>query len=389
MFSQFRVFYFILVVVLLSGCMQKRLPYSSQFTEESVLYGTTTTKEECNQRVNTVWVESEGAQECISYYASGLKKDNPVVLVHVHGDVAWAEYFRSRVTHVESAYMTMNSSRLHSISQKTFLNTKIPFIYLARPGTFGSTGFHGDRHKIKNPRLINAALDAIKTKHNIGKYSLSGQSGGGTVVASILNWRNDIKCAVLASSAGAVWDRLNTKYLGWNSDKYKQLIYDPSHHIDEMPIDKNRKIIVIGDTEDDNVQFTAQKSYADRVKAAGHSVRVLKATATDKRRHDLANQAVFLAAQCTKNNVDIAGSERKKLKEKSAFPTEMQIEWANLDINEKVQVKSFNHNKYLSFKTQSPKLKRCSVRTITPQQDTETLLWELSCNNRKRPIFLT
>jgi len=375
----------IVTALMISGCMQKRLPFSEQYTKEGVLYGTTATKEECNRKINTVWVEAEGAQECIAYYASGLKKKNPVVLVHIHGDVAWASYFKRRVTHVEGSYTQLSSSKLHGISQNISIKSQLPFIYLARPGTFGSSGFHGDRYHIKNPQLINAALDEIKRKYHIDQYSFSGQSGGGISVAALLNWRKDIKCAVLSSSVAAVWDRINSKYIGRNFDKYRQLIYDPSHHVDEMPNDPERVIIVLGDKEDSNVHFSAQKSYAQRVRDAGHKVEVISATATDNQRHDLMAQAIQMAAECSRKDIRTAQSESENIKEQYEllWSDRMAFSWAGKQKTEIVKIKDTRHKTYFFFTASSPEVGYCIANVNLPETDSSPITWELTCDHTK------
>ena len=49
---------------------------------------------------------------------------------------------------------------------------------------------------------MNAAVDMIKERYKIGRLAVAGQSGGGSVVASLLSLgRRDIACAAPASGA--------------------------------------------------------------------------------------------------------------------------------------------------------------------------------------------
>ncbi|WP_135077912.1 hypothetical protein [Terasakiella sp. SH-1] len=286
-----------LCLVFLSGCVADRLEYSPQFTKESVYQGTRTTEAECNSRAHTVWVEVTGAQECIQYYTAGLKPHNKIAHFHVHGDIAWATYFTSRVVNVPASYTSWSHNEFASTAKNIAHKIQMPFFYMARPGTLGSTGFHGDRYKEKNPRLLNAAINKIKAKHHIDEISLSSQSGGGIAVAAMLNWRNDIKCATLASSIGSLWDTIRAKghlYVG----QYKNLVYDPTDYIDQMPKRNDRQIFVIADKSDSKVKNWAQRAYADKVKKAGHHAVFANAKALDKNNHDLAGMAISIAASC-------------------------------------------------------------------------------------------
>ncbi len=305
------------VTILLTGCVTERAKNWREFSKDAVYYGLQSNQKDCESPGNGVWVEADGVQECIRYYASGLKSSNPIVLAHLHGDVAWAAYISGRVVGVASQYEDYSPQLLQKQSDTVSKKIRLPFIYLARPGVFGSSGFHGDRYREKNPRLINAALDAIKKKHKISQYSLTGQSGGGMVVSALLNWRSDIKCAVLASSPGSFWDHIEAQHPGANLDPYRAIIFDPSDMVDEMPEDEKRQIFVIADVKDDVVAHRAQKAYAEKLKKAGHRVSFKNAAAEDQdsHSHDLAGKAIGTASICSH------GMPEKKLQSFLTKPT--------------------------------------------------------------------
>jgi hypothetical protein len=290
--------YFVILMLSLSSCANDRLQNGNTFTKQGVISGSQTDQMTCNQKSNAVWVQVDGAQECIRYFSSGLKDKNPSALFHIHGDVASVYYISARVQEVVSGYETINEQYLNSITRNHAQKIDQPFIFVSRPGTFGSSGHHGLRLQKINLTLINRAIDLIKEKHHIDKISLSGQSGGGRVVSALLNWRNDIDCAALASSAGSFMDTIRASNPGQNMDMFKNFIYDPAEDINQMKHDSNRHIYVIADKEDDRVKHWAQKSYFDRVKKLGHNIDILEFKATDNTHHILSGYGVAVANAC-------------------------------------------------------------------------------------------
>ena len=91
-----------------------------------------------------------------------------------------------------------------------------PYIHFARPGTHGSSGDHMQRRRRGESELITLALDQLKTRYAISEWVLVGQSGGGHVTASLLVHRNDIVCAVPASSVSS--PRMRWILRGWATD---------------------------------------------------------------------------------------------------------------------------------------------------------------------------
>ena len=286
-------------LAILSGCATDRIVNGNSFKHDAVTYGSTTDKASCEARNQTVWVEVGDTKECIKYYASGLKENNPVSIVHFPGDIATVYYTQVRVTNISSNYLkNFNQSRMNRVAVANAKRMKLPFFFVGRPGSFGSSGHHGLRLREINLRLMGAALDALKKKYNIKQFALSGQSGGGRVVAAMINWRDDVSCAVLASSSAAKMDQIRANNPGWNVEMYQQYIYDPSFHIDEMPKDPNRHIYVIADKDDEIVKNWAQNSYYNKLLDAGHQAEFINLKATGNRSHGLTNYSGLIAKGC-------------------------------------------------------------------------------------------
>ena len=84
----------------------------------------------------------------------------------------------------------------------------MPYIHLARPGTYGSSGAHAQRRTQREIDVVSAALDAIKAAHGYHRLHLVGYAEGGHTAAALLAQRTDVGCVVLASALVSVRSRL-------------------------------------------------------------------------------------------------------------------------------------------------------------------------------------
>jgi hypothetical protein len=85
---------------------------------------------------------------------------------------------------------------------------RMPYIYLGRPGTYGSSGEYAKRRTAREIDLVSAALEAIKTRHGYSRLHLAGYSEGGHAAAALLARRTDVRCVVLPSSLLSVRSKL-------------------------------------------------------------------------------------------------------------------------------------------------------------------------------------
>lgn len=222
-------------------------------------------------------------------------------MLYFPGDVAGAHYITSRVINVNKHYTKLNSGYMKAVAIANAVRTGEPFIFIARPGIFGSSGHHGNKARKINADLMNAAVSLIKENHQLEEISIVGQSGGGAIASALLNWRTDIKCAVLASSAGSRIEIHLAKNPGHNISRIKEFIFDPIDHVNQMPHDPKRLIFSITDKADNKVIYWTKKSYADKVKKAGHHIHLIELDAKDRNNHGLGGHGVQLAAACMKN----------------------------------------------------------------------------------------
>jgi hypothetical protein len=271
----------------------------STFTKKGVIFGSKTSQEECVPAETSVWVVVDREGDCVRFFHAGLESLNNVVHVWFHYDVM-TQNTDGTVAGVPDWYAkTANERNLQAIAKRNFANDGLPYIRLSRPGTYGSSGNHKHRRRPREAKIVNAALDEIKVRYSIDRFALSGQSGGGHVVAHLLTLRDDIRCAVMTSAALAV--RMRNRDKGWNRDitGYSDF-FDPIKHVDAIKQDDDRRVFVVGDPRDTNVPFFTQKAYAEEAKSAGHRVVLLEGKAAAPSTHDLTTAGFLVTSWCLK-----------------------------------------------------------------------------------------
>ncbi|BAI73040.1 hypothetical protein AZL_024020 [Azospirillum sp. B510] len=242
-------------------------PNDEAFSNAVVAAGKTITRAQCaglEVRETASWVEIDGRGECLRYYAAGLRPgSNPIVAAWMHGDVMGSK--PEQIGHQEGlSVATM-------IEQERVLSARfgVPFIFLARPGAYGSSGkFWTMRHTRREAALMNAHLDLLKKRYGIGRWSLGGSSAGGTLTAEFLARRSDLTCAVISSGASAYEAYLQAHGVKTRPAK-PETWFDPYRSLDLIPKDPARRIFVIGDPRETNVLFRTQRLYFDGLTARG------------------------------------------------------------------------------------------------------------------------
>lgn len=261
-------------------------------TAKGVLSGSVMQEADCRAKPdNSVWVVRDPDWDpedgtCLRFYQAGLSARTPTVHIWFHGDRMYqTEAWEARVPdwYEDSA----DADRLQGFAEREARSYGIPYIRFGRPGVYGSSGFHKQRRLAEEAEIVNAALDALKARHGIERFVLSGQSGGGHVVASLLTKRDDIACAVITSGVVAVGMR--ARHHGWKQDitGYRSY-FDPLDNVAEIRTDPRRRIFVVGDPRDRNTPFFTQEAYAKAVEAAGHEVALVRAEARGRAYHSLA-----------------------------------------------------------------------------------------------------
>lgn len=287
------------------------------FSYDDVLNPKTVSRIECEAEPDRVWVETrwqqfgmfgrrfeQTAQGCIRYFPSGRAKRAATALLFLHGDVySGSDVSQQRMNYQKAA---SNGSQV-ALSERASGMIGLPVIRIGRPGAYGSTGMSHvkERRMPIEAHLINAAIDAIKTRFGYRRLLLAGQSGGGGLAGAALTLgRTDLDCVVIASGAVSVKTRarlLDPQRWQKGFDQTGQLlaeVYDPIDHIDGVKKDHNRRIFILADPRDKKVGFASQKEFHEKLVAAGIPATLLIAEAADGMHHELVMQAQQVAGWC-------------------------------------------------------------------------------------------
>lgn len=242
-----------------------------EFSLSELRGGRTTTREACEATRDAVWVSHALGTECIRYFPSANVVGAKVAAFYFHGD---------KLDGVKVvSYDNNHAAVLRRESEVAARANQVPYILVARPGVYGSSGRHNDRRGRKEYLSMNAAVDAIKQRYGLEQVHLGGQSGGAATVGALLTLgRTDVACAVASSGpfdalarardaaerSGRTWDGCDvTHQCG---------IYNVTDHADTVAASPTRRIMLIGDPQDGNTPFVYQQAFADKLKALGHDV---------------------------------------------------------------------------------------------------------------------
>lgn len=266
-------------------------------------------REACEHGSGQIWVSVEGRGDCVAYYPTsslsrtGAKASHAVVFFE--GDVP-SSYRRDPA---KLANHLASMRRALDLLAQTY---KLPYIMVARPGTFGSTGNHADRRKVREYLVMNAAIDRLRMKYGLTQISLAGQSGGATIVAALLTLgRTDVRCAAPASGAydlGAMLDwHAERLGLGSGHREHPARLADDFNVMDRVAgikPDPLRRVFVIGDTGDKVTPFSQQRAFAEQARAAGHKAETLEAQGAGPDRHGLTPISLRVAGLCASGGSD-------------------------------------------------------------------------------------
>lgn len=274
----------------------ERLPMPTgdeNFSAQALERGVFATRLACDTIARAVWAQVAAAEgECIRYWVSGLAggPSHPRVLIYMPGDQLIGDQ-------AAPGYASLSPAKMQSLVDDMASRAGVPVLLVARPGTFGSSGDHRQRRRWLEPQLVSKALDELKSRHGIRELSLVGLSGGGHTVASLLGWRSDITCAVLASSVSA--PRLRWQEMGRTSDLTGYAdSYEPEPHLQAASLHPALRVFVLGDPLDSNVKWSTQLPIATRLRALGVAVEVLAGEGSDAQRHALGASGRLIGALC-------------------------------------------------------------------------------------------
>jgi dienelactone hydrolase len=232
--------------------------------------------------------------DCLRYYASSGVGQGSQVLIYLDGDV-----LKGSPGHVSTiaSYAEKSPASLMNQVEREQGELGIPVIYLARPGTMGSSGNQNDRRQRGETQEINAAIDQLKARFRWTDLGLSGQSGGGGLVAALIAERSDIHCAVASSGVTAVKLRARAKGADPTGTP-ENLLWDPIEQLARVHVQAGFRMFVASDTEDSEVPYFSQAAYVDAARADGLDITQIQMHAAGAEHHGLANSGLAIAAQC-------------------------------------------------------------------------------------------
>jgi pimeloyl-ACP methyl ester carboxylesterase len=279
-------------------------------TEDTLRHGVVLSQAQCSAIDSELWVHVDGRGYCVRYWLSSSGGTKDEALVYIHGDIGGLD--RGKVFLAGEASLS-TAGRQGRNAQRWSELFGGPFVSLGRVGAYGSSGEHlRQRRTLLEVQVMNAALDALKERHGFKRFHVVGQSGGGHTVATMLEKRSDLGCAVMTS--GIVSVKANALDLGWPINTKIKASYDPSDFIDAIQPRAGQRIVVISDPDDKRVPYRSQREFVERVRANGLPVLHVAAAAGDGRAHELGSVGLRLAADCANGMDDMALTRRYQTK---------------------------------------------------------------------------
>lgn len=281
----------------------------STMSHEGLRTGVIVQQADCPDKPGSAWASApypDGHAEgvCIRYYAAGLGGTNPRAVAFIHGNRLAPSYDdQGRLVRlgVSDSYGRPTEESLQRAAEMQARALGHPFIIIARPGNYGSSGIANEQFRRREAVLMNAALDAIKRRHGIEAFGISAQSGGGPSLAAMLARRDDIRCAVFSSALTAFRER--EEALGGASrtpglSRTTVDAYDPIREVAGIRPSQQLRVFVVGDEEDKLIPFAAQRAYAEALARRGVRVAVTTSTAVGSNRHSLGATGQRAAGWC-------------------------------------------------------------------------------------------
>lgn len=294
-------------------------PYNEKYSADDLISGPAAISEaQCAEKPNSVWVRLGWMNKgCIRYFPSDDVGTNKNLIIYLDGDnISPQSSASSNLTmdQFRARYESNTYASMISYANATAKKLNAAFIFLARPGTYGSTGANHQSLEFRlsrtEPEFINAAIDLIKARYGYERINVVGQSAGGGIVAALLTMgRQDIKCAVMASGASSVVHLLRDR-----NQSVKLVPFDPLSDVASIKPDPDRWIIAVSDRHDSLVSFASQSDFINEAVRRGHQAIQLEAHSSDTHiHHGLRNEGFQATKLCIQNMpIDSIGAQLAK-----------------------------------------------------------------------------
>jgi hypothetical protein len=295
--------------------------------KEDMLHGITIGPAECQAIRDTVWLNVDGRDFCVRYYLSTAGGEGRVPVVFLQGDYLGKLDLKTLAWIDPSETTDIDTDNLMRMADGFSKMAKTTAIYLARIGVEGTSGDHRSRKTLLELHLMNAALDAIKQRHNFLGFHLVGQSGGSKLVGGLIGLRRDVGCAV--SGSGPLAPPSGTKN---DTDRANldpaRTYFDVMQRIAEIAQNRALRILLVTDPTDKNVPLTQQAGFVDKMRQAGRWVPEFMVEAIDKEHHGVVPYAQLVIAGCVlgKTDAEIASAVSTMTKRSAEYNARRQKE---------------------------------------------------------------
>lgn len=280
------------------GATAQSRPSPEMFSAQDVVQGIVIDRDVCRrlEREETaVWVLVRGQGYCLRYYAYGLRKgSNALVAGWINGDVIGTS--GRRAGHQAGLGVTAMIAQEQQLSERH----GVPFVFLPKPGTYGSAGKTFDlTHTKLEAEIVQAQLQAVTRRYHIRSWALGGHSAGATLVSQLIAERSDIRCAVISSGVGAMhaWRQYGETAPVPDLDK----LMDPIADVDRIRPAPGFRVIVMADPRDKVAMWWVQEKYAAALREHRIDVELIpleKAEAPN--RHSLVTLAERALGECAR-----------------------------------------------------------------------------------------
>jgi len=249
--------------------------------KEDMVRGIRMTREECDARPQTLWLNVYDRNFCVRYYLSNAGGESTRPIVILNGDSGSAIDLKRWQWKNPSEAKDVDTDKFGPSAERFSKMAKTTAIYIARIGVEGSSGSHLARKTVLEVNLMDVALDALQKRYKFEGFHLIGQSGGGRLIFGLAEMRRDIGC--LISTSGGLVNNPGQSRFGDPGKTYFKIDDD---NIRFLKRNRDLRIIVISDPEDKAVPVaTRQAPMVDALRDEGHKVLHLDVETTDPKRH--------------------------------------------------------------------------------------------------------
>jgi pimeloyl-ACP methyl ester carboxylesterase len=267
--------------------------------KEDTLRGITMTREDCEAKPQTLWLNVYDEDFCVRYYLStaGGEGTRPVVILN--GDRNGPIDLKSWNWKDPSKAKDTDTDRLVGTADRFSKKAGTTAIYIARIGVEGSSGSHLSRRTLVEVNLMDMVLDALRQRHGFEGFHLVGQSGGGTLVFGLAEMRRDVGC--LISTSGGIVTRVPASLTG----DPRKTFFDLMGNVKFLAQNRDLRIIVISDPDDEQVPTaTRQTPMVDLLREKGHEVLHFSVEASGPKRHGTLAYGLTAMGGCVRGKSD-------------------------------------------------------------------------------------